>query len=100
MFLPLCLRALCSAQEAGREADLPLDHCAKSRLPPKVGPHAGADSAPDCLQVLNVLLNMEQGHREALQAARKPASKLAGYLRWQQEKLSGHAIFKGHRRLR
>ena len=65
-----------------------------------MGPHAGADSAPDCLQVLNVLLNMEQGHREALQAARKPASKLAGYLRWQQEKLSGHAIFKGHRRLR
>lgn len=50
------------------------------------------------LQVLNILLNMEQAHRDALLAARQPP-KLKGYFKWQREKLgerfSGQAFFKG-----
>ena len=50
------------------------------------------------VQVLNILLNMEQAHREAFLAAKQP-SKLKGYFKWQHEKLgerfSGQAFFKG-----
>ena len=50
------------------------------------------------VQVLNILLNMEQAHKEALLAANQP-SKLKGYFKWQREKLgerlSGQAVFKG-----
>lgn len=50
------------------------------------------------LQVLNIMLNMEQAHREALRAAKEP-SKLKGYFKWQRERFSGQAFFDGRRLL-
>ena len=49
-----------------------------------------------CAQVLNMILNVEQAHREALKAAREP-SKLKGYFKWQREKFSGQAFFNGRK---
>ena len=54
--------------------------------------------AQQFLQVLNIMLNVEQGHREALNIAREP-SKLKGYFKWQREKFSGQAFFNGRKLL-
>ena len=52
--------------------------------------------AQQLVQVLNMMLNVEQAHREALKAAREP-SKLKGYFKWQREKFSGQAFFNGRK---
>ena len=43
-----------------------------------------------------MVLNVEQAHREALKAAKEP-SKLKAYFKWQREKFSAQAFFKGRK---